>query len=294
MKKILVTGAKGFLGRNIVKNLKDDNDVTGCGRTMPEDTDIYRYVHWNICDGYEPVKLLGEDFDVIIHAAASLDKNNLSEELIKTNIEGTFNVMRFAIEHSVKTVIYISGLPIIGDTHQVPITENIAINPGTLYHATKAAGESIINQCRHYGIRVVVLRVPSPIGPDMPNNTIVPILIQHALKGEDIQIWGKGTRKQNYLDIRDCANAIKLILENELVDGVYNIGAKNIVSNYELATTIIKLLKSNSRITLSGEDSSDLVDWTTDDSKLRKLIGEYQQFSISQSISDIANEMKKA
>ena len=293
MMKILITGAKGFVGRNIAEALKDKNEIIGCGRTLPECKSKYRFVLWDIGNEREPQAFHGEKIDVIVHAAASLDKNNLSEELIKTNVLGTYNIMQFAVKHSVKTMIYVSSLPIVGDTHQVPVGEDVAIDPRTLYHATKAAGECILNQCRHYGIRVVSLRVPSPIGPDMPKKTIVPIFIQRALNNEDIRIQGKGTRKQNYLDVRDLANAIKLIISNDSVDGIYNIGSKNIISNIELAATIVDNLRSKSQIILSGEDPSDKVDWTTDDSKLKRLIGEYQQHSMNQSISDIANEMMR-
>lgn len=294
MEKVLVTGSNGFVGSWIVKELSKDHIVFGCG-TSPLPTHVCEnYFKWDISCDEEPKELCNKNLNTIIHTAASKDYNNLSKDLVQTNCFGTYQILKTAVEHKCKCIIYMSGLPIIGTPKTVPINEQEIFEPQSLYHATKAAGEFIIEQASHYGIRVISLRIPSPIGPGMDLNTIVPVFIKRAIDNEDLIIQGKGTRKQNYLDVRDLAKAIGLLINNEKAKGVYNIGASNIISNIELANRCVRILESNSQIAFSGRpDLNDNVDWTTDDSKLRALIGNYQFYDLEKSIRDIARWMKK-
>ena len=204
--RILITGAKGFIGRSIINKLKGSFDIVGCGRSHYHSND-YRYIIWNIGIDDEPSEII-DHVDCIVHCAACLDKDNLSKEVVQTNCIGAFNVLKYAIKYKIKKIIYMSGLPIVESAHSNLITEDSIYNPLSLYHATKASAEMILRQSMHYGIQFISLRVPSPIGPDMPRKTIVPIFIQRALNNEDIQIMGMGSRKQNYLDVRDVAEAV--------------------------------------------------------------------------------------
>lgn len=292
MKKILVTGSNGFIGRSIVETLNRYYSIVGVGRQAESISICEEYIKWDLGREGIPDTISSKNFDYIIHAAACKDKNDLSEELIYTNCVGSFNVVKAAKLCGAKGLIYISSLPIIGSTHGVPIDEKAYILPETMYHATKAAGELITSQARNAGIRVTSLRVPSPIGPGMPLHTIVPVFIQRAKSGVDIIIQGKGTRKQNYIDVRDLGEAIKKILGQDGVDGVFSVGSKNILSNIELAQLCIDALKSASKFRFSGkEDSSDEIDWTTDDSALRLIIGDYQNHSMVNSVIDIARHI---
>lgn len=291
MNRILVTGSNGYVGRNIVDILAQKNFIIGTGRQKDAQGNCEKYIKWDLNYDEIPESLRSEKIDCIVHAAASLDKNELSEELIYTNCLGTFKIVKLAKECGVKFLIYISGLPVVGNFHDVPIVENVPVVPTSMYHATKAAGELIISQAMNFGIKVTSLRVPSPIGPGMPKNTIVPVFIQRALRGEIIVLQGRGTRKQNYIDVRDLGEAIDRIVEEEGINGIFNVGAMNIISNKELASLCIDCLKSNSSVAFSGKvDCLDDIDWTTDDSKLRTAIGEYQTYTMTQSIRDIARD----
>lgn len=293
MKKVLVTGVNGFIGRSIVDVLNENYFVIGTGRQDISLSRCREYIKWDIGHEVPPKILTSMNIDCIVHAAACIEKNDLSEELVYTNCVGTFNVVRATETCGVKNFIYISSLPIIGNIHSVPIDEKAILLPDTMYHATKAAGELISLQARNSGIKVTSLRVPSPIGPGMPINTIVPIFIRRIKNGEDIILHGKGTRKQNYIDVRDIGEAIKRIIAQNGINGVFNIGSKNIFSNKELAKICINTLNSTSKLVFSGqEDTLDEIDWTTDDSKLRLSIGDYQSYSMVESIFDIARKME--
>ncbi len=293
MGDILVTGSNGFIGKNILEVLTKEHHIIGIGRREESRNICDQYIRWDLGHEAVPDMIKSEKIDYIIHAAARLDKDDMSDGLVYTNCVGTFNIVKFAKEFKVKGIIYLSSLPVIGYSHSVPINEMAKIQPPTMYHATKASGELIVNQATHFGVKVAILRIPSPVGPGMPVNTIVPVFVQRALRGENIVLQGEGKRKQNYLDVRDIGSAVKRIIEIGGIDGIFNIGAKNILSNKELADLCVDCLNSKSRITLSGtEDPFEEVDWTTDDSKLRNLIGDYQKYTMASSIIDIASKLE--
>ena len=290
METVLITGSNGFIGSYIAETLIKSNHyrVIGCGRrNVPHNRADMEYVRWNI--GYEadPPNLPCR-IDHIIHAAAVTPNAVPAEVMIQTNCTGTFSVAEYARRNKISSIIYLSGITVVGKHHTTPITEDSPVRPSTLYHSTKAAGEAIISQLS--GIRTVIVRAPSPIGPGMPQTTILPVFINNAKNNLPLNIYGTGSRKQNYIDVRDLASAIKRLLRDETAKGIYNAGSKNVISNIDLARLCIQTLNSTSPIVYTGTpDREDNLDWTTDDYRLRSQIGNYQITSLRQSIIDIAS-----
>lgn len=292
--KILVTGSKGFIGKSLVPILANGNDVISTGRSSLLSEDSKDYFSWDLAKESVPWKRIPDDLDVIIHAAASLSQDNMDEELIKANCLGSHRIYQLAKKRNIKKVFYISSIPVIGMPKLLPITEEHPLWPKTMYHVTKLAGEMMLDQLLYDGIEVVHLRIPSPIGPGMPVKTILPIFIKNALNGEKINIIGKGGRRQNYLDVRDLANLLSGCLDKKGIAGVYNIAAPGTVSNLELAELCIKLTGSMSEISfLDKEDEAEGQVWDVDISKAADKLGFHQQYTIQQSITDIANEMRR-
>lgn len=289
---VLVTGSNGYIGRWIANHLKREHTVIGCGRNDTSLCDVERYVRWDISDFEIPEMTIKLPLDAIVHVAASVTYDDFSESLVMSNCVGTFNITRLAVEKKCKKLIYFSGLPVVGKPKQWPITEQHSINPSTMYHATKAAGENIAMQAIKYGVHTTCLRIPSPVAPDMPVKTILPIFIDRALNNQNIILKGKGTRKQNYLDVRDLCECVELILDSSKnTNGIYNVGGFKAVSNKELAELCIKNTDSKSMIAFEGVDENDDFDWTTSDVALRNLIGEYQHIDINQTINDVVKTM---
>ncbi|MCI9533574.1 MAG: NAD(P)-dependent oxidoreductase [Lachnospiraceae bacterium] len=289
---VLITGSNGFVGGWIARELRKNHYVIGSGTKEKSLIQVNRYIPWDISMEKAPDQFMDLKIDVIIHAAASLNKRDDSESLIRTNCLGTHRIYTLAIQKQVKKVIYLSSIPIIGIPNIVPIKENSNINPYTMYHATKAAGEYILNQLERIGIDIIHLRIPSPIGPGMPVKTVVPIFLNQALKDDNITLLGKGTRCQDYIDVRDIAFAIEKIMKKEIPCGIYNLASGKTVSNYELAKMCIAVLRSNSKIVFSkNTDPADSFIWDIDISKLRCAIGTFIQYSIEDSLKDISDAM---
>lgn len=287
--KVLLTGANGFIGNHIAKEFKKNNcDVFGVGlEKISNNKYLADYIKWNIGHEEIPNEIAKQRVDCIIHAASLIDGKDDNAELIYSNCLGTFRIYELAKIIGVQSIILLSSIPIMGLHCNMLINESTQIKPETMYHATKASQEFILNQLGKLGIRVCSLRIPSPIGPDQPENTIVPVFVRKSINGEDITLSGKGTRKQNYVDARDIANCIFFLCTSNKSCGTYVIGADKTVSNYELAELCIKLSGSSSKIVFNGKDDIfDNDNWMIDCSKLKNE-GFKLQYSIENTILDM-------
>lgn len=290
---ILVTGSNGFIGSWIVKELRMAHTVIGCGRKEEPSSEVDDYVKWNI--GYEnvPAKLLAMEIGAVVHIAASKSTDDDDLELSFINLVGTHQIINFCKAKKCNTAILISSIPIVGKPDKDMIREENPFHPPTMYHATKAAQELMFSQLSKSGIRDISLRIPSPIAPVMQGKTIFTIFADRAFRNEDIVVNGRGSRKQNYIDVRDIAWTIKKMLISPEVQGVYNIGSQNPISNTELAQMCIKIAGSKSKILYSGEnDPADGQVWKIDVSKLQRDTGFKQRFSIEQTIREYIENLQ--
>ena len=293
-KKVVVTGANGFIGRNVVSYLKENGFyVIGFGRKIDCIAKCDEYFCKDIADS--SVKdILIDDVFAVVHAAACLEKDDWNKNVFDANVIGTFNVINFAVVHNCKKFIYTSGLPIIGKPENLPISESHSVNPPTFYHVTKLIGEEFVRFLSHSGIQGIGLRIPSPVGKDMPCTTILPIFLKKALQNEKIELSGKGTRRQNYIDVRDITQAILTILEMQVESGIYNIGAKQTISNYELAKLCVEMTNSKSEICFNGKpDLTDDFDWNIDYSKAEKAFAFKPNYNVVDTIKSILEGWKE-
>ncbi|MGE5106591.1 MAG: NAD-dependent epimerase/dehydratase family protein, partial [Sphingobacteriales bacterium] len=165
MKKILITGSSGQLGRELVKLLRVSNyDVMGIDIVTSPTTD-------KLIDIRDAVKInkITTGFDAIIHTAAIHGKhyelNYPREEFIKTNIDGTFNLLNASVLNGIKKFLYTSttsiyGKSMVNDKQAVWVDETLIPSPRDIYDITKLTAELL---CQDYfekeRIETTVLRV---------------------------------------------------------------------------------------------------------------------------------------
>lgn len=292
--KILVTGSNGFIGGYITEYLLGKGyDIIGLGTKNESSTPILKYIKIDISDRKKLLELAKEelkDIDVVVHAAASLSKNDFDERLIQSNMIGLYNMIELATLTACKKFIYISSCPVIGIPKDIPINEKHDLLPNTMYHITKLSGEYMVNLLEKYNIKPVSLRIPSPIGKNMPANTILSVFIKKAMEDEDLIIYGKGSRKQNYVDVRDIVQAVYLCIQKDKAGRCYNIASKAAISNGELAKYCIDVINSKSSIKFNGlEDPLEGQDWTIDITKAKEELGYEPRYTISDSIEWIVS-----
>lgn len=103
---IMITGANGFVGSNLAKELGKRHYIIGVGQKNGPLTQVDEYIKWNIQEDF-PKKQYNRKIDVIIHAAASLNQNDMSSQLVPTNCMGAYQVFRLSLEKKfLKLFIY--------------------------------------------------------------------------------------------------------------------------------------------------------------------------------------------
>ena len=296
IKNILLTGSNGFVGQEIAKRLAGEGHLIGLGRKAENQCPyVAEYVSADLSREGALDSLKGRKLDVIIHAAANLDMAADDAKVITDNCLGTFYLTRLAVEAGCSRFIYISSLPVVGTPKPEEtgiITEKALPHPETVYHASKLMGEHLVSLLNSQGIQSTSLRIPSPIGVGMSSKTILSVFLQRARNGETITLRGRGTRRQNYVDVRDIAQAVLKAIQAPQLSECYDIVASQTISNVELARLCIKTGHSRSSVEFEGVDSSDGVDWRADGCLAEKELGFVPQYTLEDTIAWMRSEMR--
>ncbi len=286
--RVLVTGSRGHVGGAIVRHLVEGGfDVGGVSRRA--NTNLPAQVRQFSADiasaeFVETVREAVNPCDAIVHAAAEIDMRPDARAVTLTNGLGTQQVLQLAELWGVESFVYLSSVPVIGMPRVLPITEDHPVAPRTAYHASKLYGEHLTAVARTNGLPAATLRLTSPVGPGMPRSRILAVFAGRARQGLPLELNGKGTRRQNYVDVRDVAQAVEHCLKGG-VSGWFNVAGVEAVSNLELAERCIGAFNSASEIVFSGvPDPDDDVVWDVSIEAARKAFGYVPACSLEDSI----------
>jgi nucleoside-diphosphate-sugar epimerase len=297
MMRVLVTGVSGHVGGPVALHLfQKGYEVVGVSRTvsptLPADIEAHSL---DISDTDFGKEILGriEPCEAIVHAAAGLDLPFDSPDIIRTNCLGTQHVLRIAQCWKTDRFVFLSGVAVCGLPAGEMITEDSRLNPSSPYLASKVFGEHLTKLAESIAVSRVSLRVSSPVGPRLRRETIFRKFVEGALEGTVLSVGGRGTRKQNYVDVRDVASAIERVLEFS-GDGVFNVGSLESISNIDLARLCVDVLGSSSAIEFtSAPDPHEGLDWQVSVEKAKRVLGFSPQFSIENSIRALAEELSR-
>ena len=220
MKKALITGGGGFLGRALAKELKKSGyEVRVMGRrdypNMKKDGfDTFK---GDVAD-YDSVYEACKDIDIVFHAASLASIRGKYAEFHNTNVVGTENVIKACREHSIRKIVYTSSPSVVfdGKTH-LNMDESLPYPTEYLAHypETKAIAERMIIEANDKNLLTVSLRPHLIWGPGDTN--LIPRLLERAKKG-NLMIVGSG---HNIIDNTFIDNAVDahILAAEKLVDG---------------------------------------------------------------------------
>lgn len=293
-KTILITGGAGFIGSNFVPyfaakypeyNIINLDKLTYAGNlenlaeceSMPN----YTFVHGDICDRELIDKLFAEhDIRGVIHFAAESHVDNsikCPDAFIKTNINGTFNLVDAARRHwmdgpsQVKPGYedcrfhHISTDEVYGALGETGFfTETTPYAPNSPYSASKASSDFIVRAYHHtFGMNVTTSNCSNNYGPKQHNEKLIPHIIAAALAGKPLPIYGRGENVRDWLYVLDHCKAIDLIFHNGKSGETYNIGGHNERNNITIVNTICDIL-DNLRPRADGHKYAEQITFVAD------------------------------
>ncbi len=271
-KKVLVTGAGGFIGRHLVENLLDaDARVTAFIWHEAKDNNLlvkdiskekleavdFRYGELKEFAG---LAALFEGIDIVFHLAAiNSVPYSLSHprEVLETNIQGTMNVMLAVRQCGTPRIVSISSAGVYGQPGRLPVDETFPVIPGSPYAASKLAGEEIALSFYHaFSSPVVIIRPFNVFGPGQSMNAVIPNIIVQALGGDQVKMGNmRATRDFNY--VSDTVAGFMLAGVTDKVEGeIFNIASGMEHSIQEIIETIENILGMSMQV-------------VTEDSRLR-------------------------
>lgn len=231
--RILVTGGLGFIGTNLVEELKSRGHEVWVSDIFH--SPIENYIRCDVSKIRQLERVFeGRKFDYVYHLAAEYGRWNgedFYENLWLTNVVGTKNVLKFQEKKDFK-MIFFSSAEVYGDYDGVmseTTMEDIPIKQMNDYAMTKWVGEmQVLNSASMFGTKTVRVRPVNCYGPHEhynPYRGFVPKFIYHALQGLPYTVYRNHKRIVDYVE--DTCKTFANIADNFVAGEVYNVGGRS-------------------------------------------------------------------
>ena len=311
MKKVLITGAAGFIGSHLVeKCVILGFDVKAFVRYNSKNNwgwlenskvvDEIEIITGDIRD-YDSVNNAVGGCEAVIHLAAliGIPYSYVSPlAYIRTNVEGTYNVLQAAKERNLENIIITSTSETYGTAQRVPINEDHPLVGQSPYSASKIAADQIaLSYHKSFGLPVKIARPFNTYGPRQSARAIIPTIISQLLNGKTELNLGntKPTRDLTY--VRDTVSGFIEIFKSEgLIGSVTNIGMNEEISVEALASSIAELLEVKISIKEDKQrvrpENSEVERLRCDNSKLLKFTQWKPKYDLAKGLKETVDWIK--
>jgi nucleoside-diphosphate-sugar epimerase len=248
--KVLVTGGAGFLGLHIARYFVRQKwnvvlyDIADYAKE--EYPQGCTFLKGNVQD-IKALELSLKSVDAVIHAAAALPLRS-AEEIMKTNIEGTRNVLEACLEQNVNRIVYISSTAVYGVPEKHPVYEDdpmVGVGP---YGESKIAAEKLCRLYRKKGLTISVIRPKTFVGTHRLG--VFEILFDWIKDNKKIPVIGSGRNQYQLLEVDDLVSAIYLTVTGpkDKVNTVFNVGAERFKTVKEDLENMFRAVGSHSKV----------------------------------------------
>jgi len=280
-KKVFVTGGAGFIGSHVIDRLVRegaeitciDNLSAGNIKNLEHNINEIEFIKGDIRNK-QLIDNLTRNKDVVIHIAANASvPSSVSNPYydFESNVVGTFNILRAAVECKVEKVMYASSAAVYGNPIYIPMDEKHPLAPVSPYGATKLAGERMGFAYKEtYGLNFAAVRIFNTYGPRQPRYVMYDFVKKLLNNPEKLEVLGTGRQVRDYSYVEDTVTAMLIVAEKG--DDLYNIAGGNPVSIKELAEMMVEELAPCAEIEYGHETwKGDIEVLSADIGKIKSL-----------------------
>jgi len=269
-KKLLITGGAGFIGSAVIRHVINNTShsivnvdkLTYAGHLeslAAVESDVrYAFEQVDICNATQ-IKRVFRDYqpDIVMHLAAESHVDRSIDgpgEFIQTNIVGTYVLLEEArsywsnLDHDKKASFrfhHVSTDEVYGDLKGTDdlFTEKTSYAPSSPYSATKASSDHLVRAWqRTFKLPTLITNCSNNYGPYQFPEKLIPLIIQNALEGRALPIFGDGKQIRDWLYVDDHARALLHVALTGEVGETYNIGGHNEIQNIDVVRVVCNIL----------------------------------------------------
>lgn len=307
MKKILVTGADGFIGSHLTEELvKQGYEVRafifynsfnswGWIDSFPEE--IKNKIEIFAGDIRDPngVRVAMEGCDTVFHLAALIGipfSYHSPDSYVDTNIKGTLNVLQAARLLKTERILVTSTSEVYGTAQYVPIDEKHPFQGQSPYSASKIGADRIAESFfRSFELPVTIVRPFNTYGPRQSARAVIPTIISQLLSGIEKIILGDLTPIRDFVYVKDTVNGfIEIAKSQKTIGEEINIATQSEISIGDLAQTIINIINPQAKIICDKQrirpEKSEVKRLCGSNEKLKKLTNWQQMYSLKDGLKE--------
>ena len=264
-KKILVTGADGFIGSHLVEKLIDDgytvkafvyyNSFNSWGwlDSLPKEKQDRIEIFAGDVRDPNGVRTAMKDCQIVFHLAALIAipySYHSPDSYVDTNVKGTLNIIQAAKDLGIERVLVTSTSEIYGTAQYVPIDEKHPKQPQSPYSASKIGADCMADSFyRSFDMPITIVRPFNTYGPRQSARAIIPTIITQLLNGFTEIKLGDLTPTRDLLYVKDTVNGfIEIAKSDSLIGHECNIATNSEISMQKMADTLIELINPNAKI----------------------------------------------
>jgi UDP-glucose 4-epimerase len=289
MRKILITGAAGFIPSSLADKLIEDkntfvvgidNYLTGKTQNLPSgNPENYKFIKAN-ANNYEDLSaiMLAYRFDYIFHYSAVVGVKRTLENpiMVLEDIKGIQSVLHLAKNTGVQRVFFASSSEVYGEPVEFPQNEfTTPLNSKLPYAIVKNVGEAFLKSYYlEHGLNYTIFRFFNTYGPKQSTDFVMSKFLRAALTNQDITLYGDGMQTRTFCYIDDNIDAtIKCLNEGLQINDVVNMGSNREMPVKELAEIIIQITGSSSKIVhLPALPEGDMRRRCPDNTKMKEIL----------------------